>query len=224
MRTLRFFRNVGDDDPNALALVPLLAARLLRTQQDCLEVSQIDDHIAAFEALDEPVDQLADAIDILFVNISANGVADFLKQDLLGGLRGDAAEFFHGHWQQQRVADFHFIAAEFARFSYRQFSCRIGDVVNDNFRSRKFEPAFRTPIHLNVFAATELFLGGRAHGFLDRFNYQLAINALLLAQGFDVLRNRRTHLLRSSDSFVRSFLAHQMAVERFLFLALAKLF
>jgi len=48
--------NVGDDDADALALVPLLATRLLRAGQDGLQVSQIDDHVAALKALYETVD------------------------------------------------------------------------------------------------------------------------------------------------------------------------
>jgi hypothetical protein len=35
-------------------------------------------------------------------------------------------------------------------------------------------------------------LGG-AHGFLNRLDYQFAINALLLTESFDVLCNTRTH-------------------------------
>jgi len=89
-----------------------------------------------------------------------------------------------------RVAE---VAAQLARVVNRKFDRRICHVVDHDFRSRKFEPAFRTPIDLDVLAALKLFLGGRAHGFLDRFDYQFAINALLLAEGFDVLRNARTH-------------------------------
>src|SRR5206468_8840902 len=83
LRSLRFLGNVGDHDADALTLVPLLAAGLLRTGQDGFQVPQIDDHVPALKTFDETIDQLADAIDVLLVNVGANRVADFLKQDLL---------------------------------------------------------------------------------------------------------------------------------------------
>ena len=41
---------------------------------------------------------------------------------------------------------------------------------------------------------SELFLGGGAHGFFHRFDYQFALDALFLAKGFDVLCDARTHV------------------------------
>src|SRR5205085_2297498 len=52
----------------------------------------------------------------------------------------------------------------------------------------------RRPVDLNVFAAFELLFGRGADGFLNRFDYQIAIDALLLAKGFDVLGNARAHV------------------------------
>ena len=131
----------------------------------------------------------------MFVNVRANRITNFLKQDLFGGLRSDAAKFFHRHRQQQRISYFNFIAAQFACFINRQFSRSISNLFDDDFRRGQLQAGLRAPINLDVFAALELLLRRRTHGFLDRFDYQIAINALLLAEGFDVLRNACTHLM-----------------------------
>ena len=94
----------------------MLTARLLRSRQDRFQISQIDDHVAALETLNETVDQFPDPIDVLLVNIVADRVANFLKENLFGGLRRDATQFFHRQWQQQSVSDFNFLAAELTRF------------------------------------------------------------------------------------------------------------
>ena len=101
-----------DDDANAFALVPLLAARLLRSGQDSFKVAEVDNDVAALKALDIAVDQIAGLIDILFVDVVADSVAHFLKQDLFRGLRGDSSEFFHRQGQQQSVANFDFVAGQ----------------------------------------------------------------------------------------------------------------
>ena len=98
--------DVVDDDADAFALGERFDARLLRFGHDGFDaVAEIDDDLAAFEAFDEAVDQLADATDVLLVNVVALGLADFLKDDLLGGLRGDASEVFHRARQFEHVAD-----------------------------------------------------------------------------------------------------------------------
>jgi hypothetical protein len=48
------------------------------------------------------------------------------------------------------------------------------------------------------------FLAAARTAFLDRFDYQIAIDALFLAKGFNVLRNTRAHLfflIKSDLSF-----------------------
>ncbi len=52
---------------------------------------EVDDDVAVFDALDLAVDDVADAILEHLILFVALGLADFLHQHLLGGLRRDAA-------------------------------------------------------------------------------------------------------------------------------------
>jgi hypothetical protein len=66
---------------------------------------EIDDDVAELDALDDAGDDLALAVLELFVLALALGVADLLEDDLLGGLRGDAAELDRGQRIDDIVAD-----------------------------------------------------------------------------------------------------------------------
>ena len=79
----------GDD---AVAGAVRLARHLLAHRQHGLGAAQVDDDVAALEAADDAGDELALAVLVLVEDVLALGVADALDDDLLGGLRGDAAE------------------------------------------------------------------------------------------------------------------------------------
>ena len=81
--------HVGDD---AVADAVGLARHLLAHRQDRLGAADVDDEVAALEAADDAGDELALAVLVLVVDVLALGLADALDDDLLGGLRGDAAE------------------------------------------------------------------------------------------------------------------------------------
>ena len=70
-----------------------------RSARDCWSrgmmasrLAEVDDHVAALEALDRPVHQLADLREVLVVDVVALGLPDFLVEHLFGRLRGDAPE------------------------------------------------------------------------------------------------------------------------------------
>ena len=66
-----------------------------------IATTEIDDHIAIFDALDGAVDDLADTV-LVFVELAVTfGFAHLLHDDLLGRLGGDAAEIH----RRQRVGD-----------------------------------------------------------------------------------------------------------------------
>ena len=69
-------------------------ARLFLARQHGLDAADLDDDVAVLEPLDDAVDHLADALVVLGEDVLALGFADLLEDDLLGGLRGDAAEHF----------------------------------------------------------------------------------------------------------------------------------
>ena len=96
-----FLAHVVDIGAHALALAEALARQQLVAAQHRLGAAEIDDDIAELDALDEAVDDLADAVLELVVLALALGVAHLLDDHLLGGLRGDAAEID----RRQRIGD-----------------------------------------------------------------------------------------------------------------------
>src|SRR3546814_13739186 len=61
--------------------------------------------MAAFDALDDTGDDLAGAVLELLILPLALGVADLLEDNLLGGLRGDAAELDRRQRIDDEIAD-----------------------------------------------------------------------------------------------------------------------
>ena len=76
-----------------------------RTGQDRLGAAEVDDDVAALEAAHDAGDELALAVLVLVEDVLALGLADALEDDLLGGLRGDAAERLPGPVQVEQVAE-----------------------------------------------------------------------------------------------------------------------
>src|SRR5690606_29931132 len=77
---------------HAVALTERFARNRLVTRNHRLGTADLDNHIAVFHALHDSVDDLTDTVLEFFKLVLALGVAYFLDNDLLGGLRGDTAE------------------------------------------------------------------------------------------------------------------------------------
>src|SRR5262249_45131797 len=93
LRTLRTGPHLRDDRLDARALLVALAVHLLGGWQQRLDLAEIDeDVVAVARLLHDAGDDLADAVDVLVVHHAALFLADPLQDDLLRGLRGDAAE------------------------------------------------------------------------------------------------------------------------------------
>src|SRR6201996_8798940 len=89
--------DVGDDRLDAHPVVVALVVDLLGLRQQRLDpLAQLDQRVALVRLLDDPGDQLADAVLVLVVHHLPLGLADPLQDHLLGGLRGDPAEIFRG--------------------------------------------------------------------------------------------------------------------------------
>src|SRR5947208_6678351 len=98
LRALGTGANLGDDGLDARALLVALAIDLLGARQERLDLAEVDEHVVAVaRLLDNPGDDLGDAVDVLLVHHLALGLADPLGDDLLGGLRRDAAEVLRRH-------------------------------------------------------------------------------------------------------------------------------
>ena len=92
LRPAHFLAHVVDIGADALALAEALARQQLVAAQDRLGAAEIDDDVAELDALDQAVDDLADAVLELVELALALGVAHLLHDHLLRRLRGDAAE------------------------------------------------------------------------------------------------------------------------------------
>ncbi len=87
--------DVVDVGADAVAVAEGLTRDELVAAHDALAAAEIDDDVAVLDALDLAIDDLADAVLELLVLAVALRVAHLLDDDLLGGLRRDAAEV-HG--------------------------------------------------------------------------------------------------------------------------------
>ena len=65
--------------------------------QQRLDPAEVDERVAGVGLLDDAGDDVADAVLVLLEHHLALGLADPLQDDLLGGLRGDAAEVVLHH-------------------------------------------------------------------------------------------------------------------------------
>ena len=81
-------------------MVVPLAGDLLAGGKKCLNATQIHQRVPVIALLDDAVDNLAHAIDVLVVHHLALRLANTLQHHLLGGLRRDAAEVLgrQAHW------------------------------------------------------------------------------------------------------------------------------
>ncbi len=92
LRSAGFAADGHDQRANAVADADHFARDLLVAADDALGAAEVDDDVAEFDPLDDAGDDLVGAV-LEFLELAlALGVADLLEDDLLGGLRGDAAE------------------------------------------------------------------------------------------------------------------------------------
>ena len=119
----------------------------------------------------------------------ALGVAHLLEENLLGGLRGDASHLLHRHRNLQLVADLDLVAGHLA--APRRATARgagFSTSSTTTFDGEDFEARLRRPLDLNLLARLELLARGGAHGLLHRLDDDLAVDAVLFAEGVNALR------------------------------------
>ncbi len=101
LRAARLAPHVVDVGADAVAVAEHFARQHFVAPHDGLAAAEIDHHVAVFDALDDAVDDVADAILVFGILPVALGLAHLLHDHLLGGLRGDAAVF----QRRQRIGD-----------------------------------------------------------------------------------------------------------------------
>src|SRR5581483_2455857 len=98
LRALRARAHLRDHGLDPRALLVALAVDLLGARQERLDLAEVDeDVVAVARLLDDPGDDLADAVDVLVVHHPPLLLADPLQDHLLRGLCGDAAEALGRH-------------------------------------------------------------------------------------------------------------------------------
>src|SRR6202040_2068409 len=85
-----------DDHAQPFADVVGFEFGLLALGQTRFGAAHVDDEVGAFGALDDDGDEFADAAVVFVEDGVAFGFANLLQDDLLGGLRGDAAQNVRG--------------------------------------------------------------------------------------------------------------------------------
>ena len=170
---------VIDKGADAVAVAEILARQRLVTAHDGFCPAEIDDHIAVLDALDDAVDDLADAVLELFVLALTLGLAHFLHDNLLGVLRSDPAEIERRQGLGDEVAHLRFrvLAACFGERDLRRLH---GHVVHH------FEKACQRDFtSLRVDLSLDFVLAAIAglRGLLDRVFHgvddHLAVDGLL---------------------------------------------
>ena len=96
LRPARLAPHVVDIGADAVAVAEHFARQHLVAPHDRLAAAEIDHHVAVFDALDDAVDDFADAVLVFGILPVAFGLSYFLHDHLFGRLRGDAAVFEGG--------------------------------------------------------------------------------------------------------------------------------
>ena len=97
LRTLCRRADLNNHCLNACTVVVALPMNLLALGQEGLNPAKVDQGVARVGLLNDPGNKITDAVDVLLVHHLPLGLADPLKDDLLGGLRGDTPEVVRRH-------------------------------------------------------------------------------------------------------------------------------
>ena len=179
LRAALLAAHVIDIGADAVAVAEILARQRLVAAHDGLGAAEIDDDVAVFDALDDAVHDLADAV-LVFVKLAlALGLAHFLHDHLLGVLRRDAAEIERRQRLGDEVADLRRRVAP-ARFLERNLG-RVHRHLLDHFEQPREPDLARLGVDLGldlVLAAIARF-GGLLDRVLHGHDHHLAIDRLL---------------------------------------------
>ncbi len=127
----------------------------------------------------------------------ALGLADFLEDHLLGGLRRDASEHLGRLRELDLVADLHLdtFAIQRAGFVDRDFGCGVGDLFDDGLQREEVDLAgLGVEPRLQVFTGLVVLARRGRDGLLDGADDDVGLDALFLRQRFDRLLQRIRHV------------------------------
>ena len=134
-------------------------------------------HVALFVALHGAGHEIVELADVFVVDRVALGLANALHDDLLGGLRGDAAEIFRRHFFVEEIADL----IRRAGLLRGDLELRIGDLFDDG---AAMEDAVLAGLPIDdddrVRLAAEVPLVGREQRRFERFEQHLERDVALV--------------------------------------------
>ena len=145
------------------------------------------------------VHDIADPLVVLGEDVLALRLADLLEDDLLGGLRGDAAEHLGRLRELHLVAELdavgHLVAVELAVHGAGLVDGDLGrrrrDVLDDLLQRKEIHLAgFEVEPRLQVLAGLVVLARRGRHRLLDGADDDIGLDALFLRQRFDGLLQR----------------------------------
>src|SRR5271165_5776286 len=187
-----------DDHAQAFANIVGFQFRLFTLGQARFGAAHVDDKVRPFGALDDNGDKLADAAVVFIEDGVALGFAHFLQNDLLGGLRGDAAEDVGGFVGENFRAHYG-IGIFLSGVLEADFLGGVGDFFDDGHHRKHVDLAgFGIKFSPEVFFGLVIFARGDAHRVLDGRHHDRGLNVLLAAEHFDLLIEQIRHVFPKS--------------------------
>src|SRR5512143_3682225 len=187
-RTFRGFLHTRNHNAYAFADRKRLETRLLFASHAGFRFANVEDDIGAFDALHSRIDNLADVTDVFVVNRVALGLADLLKNDLLGELSRNATEDSLRNFRDQQFAAEFCVGIELASLIDRDLQVGIFNLLgslHDRFDRVGIDLAAVFVEHgPQVFLRLIVLAGGDDNGILDRADHNARIDALLTADPF----------------------------------------
>ena len=155
--------------------------------------SQVDDHVGTLGALDDAVDQLADAAVVFVVDGVAFRLAHLLHDHLLGGLRGDAPEHGGRLGDHDLAAHFH-VGVELLRLGQREFFFGVGDFLDHGTHGEHVDlPGVWIELGAEIFFGLVKLPRGNDHRVFDRRDDHFRFNVLFPADLLDCLVQQTGH-------------------------------
>ena len=106
LRPAQLLAHIVDVGADAVALAEILARDQLVAPDDGFRAPQIHHDMAELDPFDDAMDHFAHAVLIFLVLAAAFSLSHLLDDDLLGGLRGNTAEFDRRQRIDDEIADF----------------------------------------------------------------------------------------------------------------------
>src|SRR6478735_1861664 len=156
--------NLEDHGLHFLAPAVGFARDLFLYSENRFRLAQIDEVITAFHSENDTVHEIALPRRIFLLDRFPFRFTDLLKDDLLGGLRSDAAQFIHFNQRTNLVSNFS-LAVVRAGFFQRNFCFGVAHGFDDDlFRDDGNFPGFRVDLDLDILGLSKPLFGGSLQG------------------------------------------------------------